>query len=215
MKQIEGASGRVIAGPSRLESQRHEDTANALAAKRQELEDLKRKAEIVAQEAKRMEVEQGVLTERLTAYQQDLSGKKNNMEAHDRKFNEETELLRQHCERLRKTLHAEQRDAVGVDQRAVLHPQCSHELEHVRREMQALLEKAPRLNTTLKQRGQAIRSPPVEDGIDARVHQYLRQLEDNGAASIPIVWRLSQGEYVLAARALRVEASAFFLEEDV
>merc|ERR1719296_336555 len=142
-----------VRGPSRHEAQRHEDVANTLAAKRQEHAQLKARAEQVAHEAKQMEGNQAALQERLAAYQQDLTGKKQEMEAHDRRFQDETALLREHCEELRKQLHIEQRDAVDIDQRAVLHPQCSQELEHVRREMQALLQKAPPLPQGGVQRG--------------------------------------------------------------
>lgn len=197
MDQLNQPGSPNMRGPSQRELQKQEETNNKLETRRQEHTQLKQKAEAVAHEAKRSENEHQVLTDRLAAFQRDLQVKKDDMEAHDQRSSHECSLLREHCDQLRKALHNEQRDAVGVDQRAVLHPQCSAELESVKREMKALLEKTPRLAATLKARGQYIRSPRVEEAVDVKVQGLLKQLDASGAETAHIVWRLSPGEYLL------------------
>lgn len=209
MSQIKGQfdSNSSVHGPSQREMQRNEEASALLAAKQHDHAVLKQRAEAAAHEAKRLEVEEQSLGERVATFQKDLQAKKEEMESHDQRSMREGALLREHCDQLRKDLHNEQRDAVGVDQRAVLHPQCGAEAEGVKREVKSLLETTPRLVATLRARGQRVRSPEVvDDSIDAKLHAYLRGLDHAGVESLPIVWRLSRGQYLLGDERMSLEA---------
>lgn len=206
MTQIKGQPESHARGPSQREVQRTEETAALLAAKQHDHAVLKQRAEAAAHEAKRVEAEEQALNERIVAFQRELQAKKEMMESHDQRFLQEGALLREHCDQLRKTLHNEQRDAVGVDQRAVLHPQCGAEAESVKREMNSLLGTIPQLLTTLKVRGQRVRSPEVlEDSIDVKLHAYLRGLDEAGVETPSMVWRLSPGAYLLGDERMNIE----------
>lgn len=193
-------------GPSQEQVQRTEESASMLAQKQHDYTVLKQKAEGMSHEARRLETEEQHLRDRVTAFETEMRAKKEELEAHDARFLQEGNLLREYNEKLRKALHNEQRDAVGIDQRAVLQPQCGVEAEGVKREVRGLLETIPRLAATLRSRGQQVRSPEVvEDRVDGQLHAFLRGLDQAGVEMPPIFWRLSPNQYLIGDERVTVE----------
>mmetsp|Transcript_141374 Transcript_141374/g.368131 ORF Transcript_141374/g.368131 Transcript_141374/m.368131 type:complete len:426 (+) Transcript_141374:74-1351(+) len=196
-------------GPSQQEVRRMEEISAILTAKKADHATLKRRTEATSAEAQRLEAEERTLTERLRAFEQGLRAKQEHLDTQDQRSMQESAALREHCEQLRRALQNEQRDSVGVDQRAVLHPQAGAEAEGVKRETAALLETLPRLAAMLQARGRAVCSPPVQsDPVDALLHAYLRTCSPAAADTLPsVIWRLSHGEYLLGQHRVTIIAS--------
>mmetsp|Transcript_98905 Transcript_98905/g.251067 ORF Transcript_98905/g.251067 Transcript_98905/m.251067 type:complete len:445 (-) Transcript_98905:48-1382(-) len=197
-----GAASGSARGLSQQEVQRIEEISSALDSKRSDHAMLRRRAEATAVETQRFETEEQTLAHRVLAFEQSLRAKQEHMEIQDQRSLQEAASLRGHCEELRRALHSEQRDSVGMDQRVVLHPQAGAEAEGVRRETAALLDTMPRLMGMLRNRGRAVCSPKVPtDAIDVAVHSYLSSCNPAAGDSVPpIIWRLSRGQYLIGDR---------------
>mmetsp|Transcript_127290 Transcript_127290/g.407153 ORF Transcript_127290/g.407153 Transcript_127290/m.407153 type:complete len:438 (-) Transcript_127290:48-1361(-) len=190
-----GAASGSARGLSQQEVQRIEEISSALGSKRSDHAMLRRRAEAVL-------CKEQTLAHRVLAFEQSLRAKQEHMEIQDQRSLQEAASLRGHCEELRRELHSEQRDSVGMDQRVVLHPQAGAEAEGVRRETAALLDTMPRLMGMLRNRGRAVCSPEVPtDAIDVAVHSYLSSCNPAAGDSVPpIIWRLSRGQYLIGDR---------------
>eukprot|EP00927_Polykrikos_kofoidii_P027287 TRINITY_DN24067_c0_g1_i1.p1 TRINITY_DN24067_c0_g1~~TRINITY_DN24067_c0_g1_i1.p1 ORF type:complete len:462 (-),score=88.84 TRINITY_DN24067_c0_g1_i1:179-1495(-) len=210
-------SANPMAGPSPSNSERMETSAAALAAKRASLEEMQRRAKVVAEEAKRLEKEGGAFEEHVRNREQVLRRKQDLMDQEDRRLINEAGSLREHGEGLRSVLREQQRDAIEVDQRAALQDRCGEEAKGVRRELAASYTTMRGLVEVLRERRRFVRSPEVpNDPVDVRLGAYLRgcggggKSHDRGFGAYggggffasgdpmpPLVWRISHGEYLL------------------
>jgi len=185
-------------GPSSREAARCGDAKASLAAKQEALEALRQRAEAAAAEAQRQEEEEAAIAARVAEAERSLREKHAAMEAQDKEFLKEQELLREHNEKLRQALQLEQHDSVSIDQRAVLHQQCGTEAEGVRNEVQNILATMPQLAETLAARGKYVHSAEVpDDPVDVAMHAYLRGLGPAGTRPPAVVCRLGPGDYVV------------------
>lgn len=186
-------------GPSSRETVRHGDARAALAARQEALEALRQRAELAAREAQHLEEEEKAIAARVAEAERSLREKHLAMEAQDREFVKEQELLREHNEKLRQALQLEQHDSVSIDQRAVLHQQCGTEAEGVRNEVLNILATMPQLAETLAARAKYVHSAEVPgDPVDVHLQAYLRSLGPSTGTRPPaIVCRLGPGDYVV------------------
>lgn len=186
-------------GPSSREVARHGDAKAALAAKLEALEALRQRAGLAAADAQRLEEEEAAIAARVAEAERSLREKHVAMEAQDKEFVKEQELLREHNEKLRQALQLEQHDSVSIDQRAVLHQQCGTEAQGVRNEVQNILATMPQLAETLAARGKYVHSAEVpDDPVDVHLHAYLRSLGPiTGTRPPAVVCRLGPGDYVV------------------
>lgn len=183
-------------GPTQAQLVRAEATAATVKFKRDEHAALLRQAEAMASEARRLEGEKEAFEEHVRSFERSLRHKQGQMELQDQHLVRDAAALRGQCEHLRHALRDEQRDAVGVDQRAVLHTRCGEEAESVRREIERTLGALRGLVMSLRGRGRFVRSPEVpQDSLDTALHAQLRHVDP--AVVPPLLWRLGHGEYLI------------------
>jgi predicted nucleic acid-binding Zn-ribbon protein len=219
----DGGKGLGKGGPSQLEASRMGDLAQEFHAKQEERAALQMKADAATAEAQRREAELMAMKEEVRVLSLDLRRKQEIVENQDHKLVREAATIRAQCDELRKALHNEQRDAAGIDQRAVLQERCGAEAEGVRREVQTILQTVRGLASTLRARGLAVCSPQVaNDPVDVAMHTFLRASGFPGTSGgalpsstpmgamngllptapgniflPPVVWRLLPGEYLI------------------
>lgn len=221
-----GAKGAGKGGPSHLEASRMGSQAHALQVKQEERMALQRRADEATAEASRLEADLMATKEQVRMYTVDLRRKQEVIENNDHRLVREAASIRAQCDHLRQALHHEQRDAAGIDQRALLQEHCGAEAEGVRREVQTILQTVRGLAGTLRARGLSVCSHQVSsDPIDVAMHAFLHASgfhcsKHRGAVQAaqrplgqgmmlmgpsapgstplpPVVWRLLPGEYLI------------------
>jgi len=190
-------------GPTHSEVVRLEELRAELAAKQMERAELARRAEVVTREAQQLEAELAAMRDRVQIFERDLRIKQSQIEDDDHRLVREAASIRAQCDDLRRTLHQAQRDAAGIDQKAVLQERCGAEADGVRREVHTILQTVRGLASTLRARGLSVCSPEVSnDPVDVAMHVFLRTCQTPGPgmrprAVPPVVWRLQAGEYLI------------------
>lgn len=196
---LDFGAGALAASRHQREVRLHEEAQNALLNKQEQHALLKQHAAALQAEAQRLESEERRLAEESGRFERALREKQAKMEAQDQQFLREGQILREHNDELRRALQQEQQDAVQVDQRAALRPQCGAEAAGVRQEVAEILAAIPQLAETLRARGRSVFSVEVPgDPVDVALHAHLRS---NGAGdALPIVCRLGPGDYLLGGQ---------------
>lgn len=171
----EGPKGAGKGGPSHLEATRMASQAHALHVKQEERAALQMRADEATAEANRLEAELMAMKEQVRLFSLDLRRKQEMIDNNDHRLVREAANVRAQCDQLRQALHDEQRDAAGIDQRAILQERCGAEAEGVRREVQTILQTVRGLAGTLRARGLSVCSQQVSsDPVDVAMHTFLR-----------------------------------------
>eukprot|EP00931_Biecheleriopsis_adriatica_P061587 TRINITY_DN37035_c0_g1_i2.p1 TRINITY_DN37035_c0_g1~~TRINITY_DN37035_c0_g1_i2.p1 ORF type:complete len:446 (+),score=101.64 TRINITY_DN37035_c0_g1_i2:68-1405(+) len=180
---------------SQQEEKRLRESAQLLETKRQEHAHLKRNADQAAAEARHLEAEDAAISHRVTLFEKELRSKQAEMEAHDKHFVREGDLLREHVQELRQALEHEQKGLLGADQLIALQPQTADEVQGAKREILSIMSIMPDLENALRSRHQHVHSAEVpSDPIDVALHSLIRA----GAEPVPaIVCRLGHADYVI------------------
>jgi len=197
-------------GPSPAVLAMAEEAERRLNSKRAEHASLKGRAEAIAEEARRLEAEEGAAVQQVLEYDQALRARRRQLEAEDQRLTREGELLREHGQELRRALEREQRDAVGIGQRAALELHTTAEAESVKREVTEIMATLPRLAARLYMGGRHVYSLMVPgDRVDECLHAHLRGCGPRGDPAPALVCRLGPREYVIdGVRVVLTEANA-------
>jgi len=169
-----------------------------LSGKQVEHAALKRRAEVVAAELRRLDAEASSFRDRIGAFERQLRQSQAEMEMYDQNLVKEAEHRRMQCDSLRHNLLHQQRDSISIDQRTALQPQCSAEADNVRQQTTEMIRTIQRLAPRLHAQGRHVLSPEVPgDPIDI-IHAYLRGCRGSIEDPVPVLlWRLAPGEYLI------------------
>merc|ERR1719265_2604205 len=133
------------------------------------------RADAASAEAQRLEAEMHMMKDQVRAFGLELRRRQEVIENQDHMLVREAATIRAQCDGLREALHQEQRDAAGIDQRAVLQERCGAEAEGVRKEVHTILQTVRGLAQTLRARRMSVCSPQVgSDPVDIALHTFLR-----------------------------------------